>query len=179
MVNRVYHLDRGFERLEAKLAACGAQIERAEGRSSSGMSGSLLKLMAEDAADLDIIGAAVQDALLRVGDMSYRPQSAPVRGACSIGFAGKQADETGPFERVRAALVVRWRAWREKPQAAPGYRRTRSPRCCRSAFMPDEDPPGGIVRLVLAGGGEIALDVECLDALLIDMGAAWRDAAPA
>jgi UDP-N-acetylglucosamine 1-carboxyvinyltransferase len=28
MVNRVYHLDRGFEKLEAKLNACGAQIER-------------------------------------------------------------------------------------------------------------------------------------------------------
>jgi len=28
VVNRVYHLDRGFERLEAKLSACGAQIER-------------------------------------------------------------------------------------------------------------------------------------------------------
>jgi UDP-N-acetylglucosamine 1-carboxyvinyltransferase len=28
IVNRVYHLDRGFERLETKLAACGAQIER-------------------------------------------------------------------------------------------------------------------------------------------------------
>jgi UDP-N-acetylglucosamine 1-carboxyvinyltransferase len=28
MVNRVYHLDRGFERLEAKLGSCGAQIER-------------------------------------------------------------------------------------------------------------------------------------------------------
>jgi UDP-N-acetylglucosamine 1-carboxyvinyltransferase len=28
IVNRVYHLDRGFERLEAKLAACGARIER-------------------------------------------------------------------------------------------------------------------------------------------------------
>ncbi|MFN3854817.1 MAG: UDP-N-acetylglucosamine 1-carboxyvinyltransferase [Phreatobacter sp.] len=27
-VNRVYHLDRGFERLETKLAACGADIER-------------------------------------------------------------------------------------------------------------------------------------------------------
>lgn len=27
-VNRVYHLDRGFERLESKLAACGAEIER-------------------------------------------------------------------------------------------------------------------------------------------------------
>jgi UDP-N-acetylglucosamine 1-carboxyvinyltransferase len=28
MVNRVYHLDRGFERLEDKLARCGAAIER-------------------------------------------------------------------------------------------------------------------------------------------------------
>jgi UDP-N-acetylglucosamine 1-carboxyvinyltransferase len=28
MVNRVYHLDRGFERLEDKLAHCGATIER-------------------------------------------------------------------------------------------------------------------------------------------------------
>jgi UDP-N-acetylglucosamine 1-carboxyvinyltransferase len=28
MINRVYHLDRGFERLEQKLSGCGAQIER-------------------------------------------------------------------------------------------------------------------------------------------------------
>ena len=28
VVNRVYHLDRGFERLEAKLTGCGARIER-------------------------------------------------------------------------------------------------------------------------------------------------------
>jgi UDP-N-acetylglucosamine 1-carboxyvinyltransferase len=28
IINRVYHLDRGYERLEAKLAACGADIER-------------------------------------------------------------------------------------------------------------------------------------------------------
>jgi UDP-N-acetylglucosamine 1-carboxyvinyltransferase len=27
-INRVYHLDRGYERLEQKLAACGADIER-------------------------------------------------------------------------------------------------------------------------------------------------------
>jgi UDP-N-acetylglucosamine 1-carboxyvinyltransferase len=30
-VHRVYHLDRGFERLEQKLARCGAQIERVSG----------------------------------------------------------------------------------------------------------------------------------------------------
>jgi UDP-N-acetylglucosamine 1-carboxyvinyltransferase len=28
MIHRVYHLDRGYERLEEKLAACGANIER-------------------------------------------------------------------------------------------------------------------------------------------------------
>ncbi len=28
VVNRVYHLDRGFERLEEKLGACGARVRR-------------------------------------------------------------------------------------------------------------------------------------------------------
>jgi UDP-N-acetylglucosamine 1-carboxyvinyltransferase len=31
MVNRIYHLDRGFERLEDKLSGCGAEIERVSG----------------------------------------------------------------------------------------------------------------------------------------------------
>jgi UDP-N-acetylglucosamine 1-carboxyvinyltransferase len=31
VVNRVYHLDRGYEALEATLGACGATIERLHG----------------------------------------------------------------------------------------------------------------------------------------------------
>ncbi len=31
VINRVYHLDRGYERLEEKLSACGAVIERVKG----------------------------------------------------------------------------------------------------------------------------------------------------
>jgi UDP-N-acetylglucosamine 1-carboxyvinyltransferase len=31
VVNRVYHLDRGYERVEEKLRACGASIERIAG----------------------------------------------------------------------------------------------------------------------------------------------------
>ena len=31
VLNRVYHLDRGYERVEDKLAACGADIERIKG----------------------------------------------------------------------------------------------------------------------------------------------------
>ncbi len=33
VIHRVYHLDRGYENLEAKLAACGAKIERIKARS--------------------------------------------------------------------------------------------------------------------------------------------------
>jgi UDP-N-acetylglucosamine 1-carboxyvinyltransferase len=31
LVSRVYHLDRGFERLEEKLSACGARVRRIKG----------------------------------------------------------------------------------------------------------------------------------------------------
>jgi len=31
IINRVYHLDRGYENLEEKLAACGADISRIRG----------------------------------------------------------------------------------------------------------------------------------------------------
>jgi UDP-N-acetylglucosamine 1-carboxyvinyltransferase len=31
MINRVYHLDRGFEQLESKLQRCGAEVERIRG----------------------------------------------------------------------------------------------------------------------------------------------------
>jgi UDP-N-acetylglucosamine 1-carboxyvinyltransferase len=32
LINRVYHLDRGYERVEEKLSNCGAKIERVSGR---------------------------------------------------------------------------------------------------------------------------------------------------
>jgi UDP-N-acetylglucosamine 1-carboxyvinyltransferase len=34
-VSRIYHLDRGFERLEEKLGACGAQVRRIQGEAES------------------------------------------------------------------------------------------------------------------------------------------------
>lgn len=35
ILNRIYHLDRGYERLEEKLRACGAQIERIQEREAA------------------------------------------------------------------------------------------------------------------------------------------------
>lgn len=132
----------------------------------------LLKLMAEDAADLDIIGAAVQDALVRVGDISVDRKAR--RFALLMNrFRWESAGDTGPFERTRSALsfesVLSVKSRKVRLDAKDALASILS-----IAFIPDEEPPGGVVRLVLAGGGEIELRVECLDALLIDMGEAWR-----
>jgi hypothetical protein len=132
----------------------------------------LLKLMAEDAADLDIIGAAVQDALVRVGDISLDKKAH--RFALLLNrFRWEEASETGPFERVRSALsfegVLGVKSRKVRLDAPDALASVLS-----VTFTPAEEPPGGLVRLVLAGGGEIELEVECLDVLLLDMGAAWR-----
>jgi hypothetical protein len=135
------------------------------------MSG-LLKLMAEDAEDLDIIGAAVQDALLRMGEISFDPKARRFTAMLNR-FRWETADGKGPYERVRAALsfegVLGVKSRRVRPDLSDAVASILS-----IGFIPDEEPPGGIVRLVLAGGGEIAIDVECLDAVLVDMGEAWR-----
>lgn len=132
----------------------------------------LLKLMAEDAADLEIIGAAVQDALLRVGDINFDKRAR--RFAMLLNrFCWERAGETGPYERVRSALsfesvlgVKSRRVRMDSPEALAAV--------LSVMFIPADEPPGGAVRIVLAGGGEIEIEVECLDALMIDMGAPWR-----
>ena len=135
------------------------------------MSG-MLKLMAEDAADLDIIAAAVQDALLRVGDISYDKKARRFAAVLNR-FRWEEAGEKGPFERVRSALsfesVLSVKSRKVRMDAPDAVASLLS-----IVFTPDPEPPGGQVRLVFAGGGELALEVECLDALLMDMGAVWR-----
>jgi len=131
-----------------------------------------LKLMAEDAADLDIIAAAAQDALVRVGDVAFDKKARRFTALINR-FRWEAAGEHGPFERVRSALsfesvlnVKSRKVRHDAPDALAAV--------LQIGFTPAEEPPGGVVRVLLAGGGEIAVEVECLDALLMDMGAPWR-----
>ncbi len=134
--------------------------------------GAPLKLMAEDAADLEIIGAAAQDALLRMGDITIDRKQRRFTAMISR-FRWETADSGQNFERIRAAIsfegVLGVKSRRGRPDMADGLASILS-----IGFTPDEEPPGGVVRLMLAGGGEIALEVECLDAVLLDLGEAWR-----
>lgn len=131
-----------------------------------------LKLLAEDAADLDIIAAAAQDALVRVSDLAF-DQKARRFTALINRFRWETAGEQGPYERVRSALsfesvlnVKSRKVRHDAPEALAAV--------LQVGFTPADEPPGGIVQVVLAGGGEIAVEVECLDALLMDIGAPWR-----
>lgn len=131
-----------------------------------------LKLAAEDKADLEIISAAAQDALVRVSDLAYDARAR--RFSLRIDrFRWESERQEPPFERISAALafdgvlkVRTKRLRREAPNAVASV--------LSIGFDAAEEPPGGVVRIVLAGGGEIALDVECIDATLVDLGAAWR-----
>jgi hypothetical protein len=130
-----------------------------------------LRLLAEDATDLEIIAAAAQDALLKMGDASFDKKAR--RFALLINrFRWETAEDKGPYERVRAALsfesVLGVRTRHVRQDAAEALASVLS-----VTFLPAEEPPGGEVRLVLAGGGELSLDVECLDVTLVDIAQPW------
>lgn len=130
-----------------------------------------LKLLAEDAADLDILAAAAQDALLRVGDLSFDKRARRFTALINR-FRWEEIKDHGPFERVRASLSfesvlsVKSRKLRMDAPEALGS-------VLSLSFEPAAEPPGGEVRITLAGGGDIVLEVECIDAMLMDLGAAW------
>jgi hypothetical protein len=135
------------------------------------MSTGMLRLMAEDEADLDIIGAAVQDALVRVGEMSFDKKARRFTAMINR-FRWEAAGEHGPYERIRSALsfdgVLGVKSRRVRHDSDEALASLLS-----IGFIPEEEPPGGVVRLLLAGGGEVAIEVECLDAVLLDTGPTW------
>ena len=129
-----------------------------------------LKLLAMDEKDIKVISAATQDAVMRVAD---------------IGFAKS--------ERRFACLMNRY-AWEDKNSGAKGERRrsalhfnhveTVTSRGINldardgilnllSIEFTLKDTPAGEVKLIYAGGGTVVLSVECLEAVLRDLGASW------
>lgn len=128
-----------------------------------------LRLTAQDSDDLKVISAAMQDAIVRMGEIAYDPR------ARSFALAANRFrwEARRRRERVRAALDVRGvLAIRRRGLAVE--RRNAVANLLALEFTPDAEPPSGTLRLIFSGDGEIALDVECLEVSLIDMGAPWR-----
>jgi len=130
-----------------------------------------LRLLAEDAEDLAIISSALQDALLRVRDLSFDARARRFVALTSR-FKWEEAKGKGPYQRVRSALsvdgvtAVRSKKLRLDAQDAIAY-------MLALRFEAAAEPPGGVLTIVFAGGGEIALDCECVDVMLADVGEPW------
>ena len=133
----------------------------------------LLRLVALDSEDLDVLSAHLQDAVLKVGDLSWMKREGRFalvanRFVWESALGGLRKT----FERRRTALhfdqVRRVRARNIRQQARDAVLELLAIR------FAETDPPSGRVSLIFAGGGEILLDVDCLEAQVADLGPAWE-----
>ncbi len=123
-----------------------------------------LRLLAEDADDLQIISAALQDAILRPVDIVWERNARRVTLALS-----RFCWECGGT-RVMAAMQF------GDVLAVKSRRLPRGPEHALELLAIDFAPgeaPGGAVILMFAGGGDLRIDVECLDAVLTDLSERW------
>jgi len=125
-----------------------------------------LRLLAEDADDLAILSAALQDAVAKIGDIQFEPKTRRLTIALN-----RYRWEAGGRARVRAALqlgsVLKVQARRLR-RDAPGA----IVELLAVNFEPGE-APGGVVTLSFAGGGDLRCEVECIDAVLADLSSPW------
>jgi hypothetical protein len=131
-----------------------------------------LKLLAMDDEDLAVVSAHVQDAVLKVADLVNLPKERRFALGMNRFTWEKAQGSRRDFERRRAALtfdrvlsVKTSRIRRDRPEAVLEL--------LAIAFEPAGEPPAGHVTLHFAGGGAIRLEVECIEARLADLGAAW------
>lgn len=123
-----------------------------------------LRLLAADGEDLQIMSAALQDAILRPGDVVWNA------GARTVTITLCRFCWECGGTRVRTAmqfgdvLAVKSRGLPRARDAALEL--------LAVDFLPDETP-GGRVLLMFAGGGDLRIDVECLDAVVADLSERW------
>lgn len=125
-----------------------------------------LRLLAQDPGDLAIISAAMQDAVARVGDITYEAKARLL----TIAF-NRYCWESGGSERVRSALQL---GGVMKVEARKIRRNARDAVVEILAVTFDAgDPPGGLITISCAGGGDLRAVVECVDAVLADVSEPW------
>ena len=134
--------------------------------------GRALRLIAEDTADLEVISSAVQDAVLKAENLKYDRK----RRRFTLELNRFQWEESkskrGPQGRVRALLAidgVLGVKTRAITKADPDLVLSVLTVSCD----PAEEPPGGTISILFAGDGELALEVEAIDATLLDSTYEW------
>lgn len=136
-----------------------------------------VKLKAEDAADLEVMAAHLQDAILRVGDMVWLARQRRFAGIATrfcwehVDVVRGEPKKGKSFYRTRAGMhfdnVLNVQARGFDQGDAEAYLVLLG-----VTFEPGDDG-AGVLRLAFGGGAELALEVECLDASMSDQSAPW------
>ena len=128
-----------------------------------------IRLAAEDADDLSVISAALQDAVAQLGDFSFDSRS---RRFTAVFNRFRWEDGKGPQGwRTRSALDVSGVLKVQSKQLKQG-----APDAIVSLLsltFEEGEAPGGVVLFAFSGGGELRLEVECIDTLLVDVAEPW------
>jgi hypothetical protein len=132
-----------------------------------------LKLVALDRDDVEVMSAHLQDALVKVGDMLWRPQEHRFVMALKRFDWMNAVDSEGlsrapEYRRCRTAL----RFERVVSCKCRGLDRTGMDAVLNllAIEFAADDAPAGTVTMTFSGGGAIRLEVECLEAELVDLG---------
>lgn len=129
---------------------------------------SQLKLMALDSEDLSVLSSCCQDAVLKIGEMQYLAKEKRFvmtlnRFAWEKSGAKERRRSVLHFERVNAVKLQGLN--REEADMVTSL---------LAITFEEGEAPGGTLELVFAGDGAIRLDVECIEAQLSDLAAAWE-----
>jgi hypothetical protein len=130
-----------------------------------------LKFIALDRDDLAVVSAHLQDATVKVADVLWRPSEKRIVIALNrFDWCGANGSE-GDFRRCRAALRFdRVLACKCKCVNPAGKQEVLN---LLAVEFEETDAPAGAVILHFSGGGQLRLDVECLECELADLGPSW------
>lgn len=126
-----------------------------------------LRLTALDVTDLEAVSAALQDAVAQLGDFKFARRERNF----TIAFNRFRWEAGGRKQRVRCGLqighVLAARSHNIRQGAPDAVVNLLS-----ITFEPSEAPSGELV-MVFSGGGEMRLEVECLDLVMADISEPW------
>jgi Protein of unknown function (DUF2948) len=131
-----------------------------------------LKLIALDPEDLRVLSCHLQDAVVRVGDMAYLKSEMRFAAIANRFDWERAAQAGGDYRRTRSGLRFE-RVRGAQVQGIDLKEADAVLELLAITFEPGEEP-SGTLKLAFAGGGAIRLQVECIEAELRDLGAAWR-----
>ena len=131
----------------------------------------ILKLIALERDDMEVVSAHLQDAVIKTSDIHWRPgESRVVIGLNRFDWEAANG-EAPTYWRRRAALRFE-RVLSCKCRGCDAFSKDAVLNLLAIEFS-ETDAPGGTVTLTFSGGAALRLEVECVEVELIDLGPAW------